>query len=138
ERLIARRDGISVRVVRRCGLGTCAGCVPLFFFFQAEAGIRDWSVTGVQTCALPIFNALLEMALPIARQQRSVTGEGRADSDADSFHLSAIGISRAGEAWQARTSGAPQLGARSSTPSAKQLKRDGGGKTIRATTKNGF
>src|SRR5258706_9360720 len=25
------------------------------FFFQAEDGIRDWSVTGVQTCALPIF-----------------------------------------------------------------------------------
>src|SRR5437016_10743563 len=25
------------------------------FFFQAEDGIRDWSVTGVQTCALPIL-----------------------------------------------------------------------------------
>src|SRR5437016_13585068 len=25
-----------------------------FFFFQAEDGIRVWSVTGVQTCALPI------------------------------------------------------------------------------------
>ena len=25
-----------------------------FFFFQAEDGIRDTSVTGVQTCALPI------------------------------------------------------------------------------------
>src|SRR5262244_4046940 len=29
----------------------------LFFFFQAEDGIRDWSVTGVQTCALPISGA---------------------------------------------------------------------------------
>src|SRR5258706_565533 len=28
--------------------------IILFFFFQAEDGIRDWSVTGVQTCALPI------------------------------------------------------------------------------------
>src|SRR5260370_18762249 len=28
----------------------------LFFFFQAEDGIRDSSVTGVQTCALPIFH----------------------------------------------------------------------------------
>src|SRR5262249_59344460 len=28
--------------------------VVVFFFFQAEDGIRDWSVTGVQTCALPI------------------------------------------------------------------------------------
>src|SRR5258706_9441888 len=38
-----------------------------FFFFQAEDGIRDWSVTGVQTCALPILScetdwlAMLEM-----------------------------------------------------------------------------
>src|SRR2546429_7311798 len=29
----------------------------LFFFFQAEDGIRDVAVTGVQTCALPIFGA---------------------------------------------------------------------------------
>src|SRR5437016_11234987 len=29
-------------------------CFVVFFFFQAEDGIRDWSVTGVQTCALPI------------------------------------------------------------------------------------
>src|SRR2546425_12768603 len=28
----------------------------LFFFFQAEDGIRDKLVTGVQTCALPIFH----------------------------------------------------------------------------------
>src|SRR5687768_17824712 len=28
-------------------------CIP-FFFFQAEDGIRDVAVTGVQTCALPI------------------------------------------------------------------------------------
>src|SRR5256885_7359597 len=27
----------------------------LFFFFQAEDGIRDYKVTGVQTCALPIY-----------------------------------------------------------------------------------
>src|SRR5438309_109008 len=28
----------------------------LFFFFQAEDGIRDGTVTGVQTCALPILS----------------------------------------------------------------------------------
>src|SRR5207237_6543034 len=32
----------------------CRVCV-FFFFFQAEDGIRDSSVTGVQTCALPIL-----------------------------------------------------------------------------------
>src|SRR5260370_27311144 len=31
------------------------GCVKFAFFFQAEDGIRDSSVTGVQTCALPIW-----------------------------------------------------------------------------------
>src|SRR5256885_9128411 len=29
-------------------------CLRVFFFFQAEDGIRDYKVTGVQTCALPI------------------------------------------------------------------------------------
>src|SRR5690606_39968355 len=28
-----------------------------FFFFQAEDGIRDFHVTGVQTCALPIWSS---------------------------------------------------------------------------------
>src|SRR2546422_6028801 len=38
----------------------CSGCYDqlhaclFFFFFQAEDGIRDVAVTGVQTCALPI------------------------------------------------------------------------------------
>src|SRR5258707_10811403 len=30
-------------------------CFCFFFFFQAEDGIRDIGVTGVQTCALPIY-----------------------------------------------------------------------------------
>src|SRR2546426_8677085 len=34
------------------------------FFFQAEDGIRDYKVTGVQTCALPIFLAELKPASP--------------------------------------------------------------------------
>src|SRR2546430_5299911 len=32
--------------------------IILFFFFQAEDGIRDLTVTGVQTCALPIFDSI--------------------------------------------------------------------------------
>src|SRR5690606_39515135 len=30
--------------------------IHFIFFFQAEDGIRDFHVTGVQTCALPIFS----------------------------------------------------------------------------------
>src|SRR6266853_3485699 len=36
--------------------------IPLFFF-QAEAGIRDLTVTGVQTCALPICSAVIPTRL---------------------------------------------------------------------------
>src|SRR5207248_8412267 len=32
-----------------------------FFFFQAEDGIRDRTVTGVQTCALPILGAITNL-----------------------------------------------------------------------------
>src|SRR5690625_3328451 len=35
-------------------------CIFLFFFFQAEDGIRDGHVTGVQTCALPIAEKVEE------------------------------------------------------------------------------
>src|SRR5688500_20339426 len=36
----------------------------MFFFFQAEDGIRDYKVTGVQTCALPISHAVRLRAIP--------------------------------------------------------------------------
>src|SRR5207249_6841001 len=38
-------------VMRRCARWSFS---PISFFFQAEDGIRDRNVTGVQTCALPI------------------------------------------------------------------------------------
>src|SRR5256885_10802782 len=41
-----------------------------FFFFQAEDGIRDYKVTGVQTCALPIFDKLF------VSRYRETFGEG--------------------------------------------------------------
>src|SRR5688500_20178327 len=43
------------------------------FFFQAEDGIRDYKVTGVQTCALPIL---------IRRLQRTWAGVGTIQSHA--------------------------------------------------------
>src|SRR5256885_6826170 len=43
----------------RRGKGDCCSYAYLVwcFFFQAEDGIRDYKVTGVQTCALPILTA---------------------------------------------------------------------------------
>src|SRR5258707_10459585 len=44
----------------------------MYFFFQAEDGIRDIGVTGVQTCALPIFifkGEVHEMKTLVARSR---------------------------------------------------------------------
>src|SRR5260221_9975899 len=40
-----------------CVSSTYSVVIFLFFFFQAEDGIRDHCVTGVQTCALPISSS---------------------------------------------------------------------------------
>src|SRR5690606_40075850 len=51
-----------------------------FFFFQAEDGIRDFHVTGVQTCALPILVAAARGLIsnrpwtPLARQMALAGG----------------------------------------------------------------
>src|SRR5207245_4099807 len=50
-----------------------------FFFFQAEDGIRDATVTGVQTCALPIF-----------LYQRSAHHGGRPESLGFPFRAAAV------------------------------------------------
>src|SRR5207253_3773658 len=60
------------------------------FFFQAEDGIRDGHVTGVQTCALPIlvlssrvllpcaFTGLEDSTMRIATLRQAITGTRRA------------------------------------------------------------
>src|SRR5256886_12488348 len=66
--------------------GFSALCFRYVFFFQAEDGIRDLTVTGVQTCALPIY---LSALLPSFR---------KADSDGllETLHLAALAtLSRA-------------------------------------------
>src|SRR5207245_4726010 len=47
---------IGVTILSLTVVVVCSGGA-LFFFFQAEDGIRDATVTGVQTCALPISSA---------------------------------------------------------------------------------
>src|SRR5438034_10884340 len=52
------------------------------FFFQAEDGIRDHCVTGVQTCALPISSGSTEAsrkAIVIARAGFTPEGSGRSE-----------------------------------------------------------
>src|SRR5690606_39541500 len=60
-----------------------------FFFFQAEDGIRDFHVTGVQTCALPILFTLLVLAfylvgaLELYRYRQATLGLERALASLD-------------------------------------------------------
>src|SRR5256885_4832696 len=82
----------------RFPLGGVGDVVHLvFFFFQAEDGIRDYKVTGVQTCALPIYSTagrdhLIRLALhgsdqtllpplPLARRGPSDAGWGSVPGD---------------------------------------------------------
>src|SRR5690606_40557603 len=54
----------------------------VFFFFQAEDGIRDFHVTGVQTCALPILGVKVDSAAQLDTLLESVAAplSGFADS----------------------------------------------------------
>src|SRR2546429_4571499 len=58
-----------------------------FFFFQAEDGIRDVAVTGVQTCALPIFrvNPWLRL-LPLLHEDAAGLLRRAADRQAINFY----------------------------------------------------
>src|SRR5690349_24152516 len=47
------------------------------FFFQAEDGIRDLYVTGVQTCALPICHRCTARVMAVIDQGRRVAGGRR-------------------------------------------------------------
>src|SRR3712207_7824551 len=50
-------------------------CFCFFFFFQAEDGIRDIGVTGVQTCALPICQELRRLTIGASLDEYCVVGE---------------------------------------------------------------
>src|SRR5256884_3987198 len=51
----------------------CRMDCDFFFFFQAEDGIRDVAVTGVQTCALPIscWEEIANTCLPLPKAKRT-------------------------------------------------------------------
>src|SRR3989454_1358412 len=74
--------------------------MTVFFFFQAEDGIRDYKVTGVQTCALPIFTSSLGSC---ARARASRT---RWYSPPESVHSQRSAKSNASHATSARSTAA--------------------------------
>src|SRR5690606_40989454 len=101
--------------------------IVLFFFFQAEDGIRDFHVTGVQTCALPILRPDRRQALAMrwlssysrARGEKTMVerlaaelmeasqGRGNAVKKRDDTHKMRSEERRVGKEW--RAGGAPDL-----------------------------
>src|SRR5256886_9568160 len=75
------RLGGSLLALVSCGT---SGSFRVFFFFQAEDGIRYLTVTGVQTCALPILlagrdqQAALRGLVAVRREQRGAARAERA------------------------------------------------------------
>ena len=67
--LLGRIDQKSIAL--HIDLVVLDGGICALFFFQAEDGIRDADVTGVQTCALPIFPPKI-----ITDAERQVVEEG--------------------------------------------------------------
>src|SRR5215204_7403663 len=67
-RWTSRTRNTSAATSRLCS--TCSTTYWSSFFFQAEDGIRDHCVTGVQTCALPICHRRCFDRLTRNRQER--------------------------------------------------------------------
>src|SRR6266581_6975897 len=62
----------------------CGGLWELLFFFQAEDGIRDGRVTGVQTCALPISGwvlSVLRHGMPVLENVVDLAPEAKSTAE---------------------------------------------------------
>src|SRR5262249_59813931 len=100
----------------------CCWSVFSFFFFQAEDGIRDWSVTGVQTCALPIC-------------VRVVGGNGGLDNPCTANAQTAVATDNANTGRRNRSIGS--IGARSEERRVGEEGREGGGAGDRSRKRRG-
>src|SRR3712207_9091331 len=86
------------------------------FFFQAEDGIRDIGVTGVQTCALPIW--------------RPVKGGELADWTQGEPRLVVVRCDRCGLRWYLRREHCPRCGSRERKSGGEGKSVDLGGRRI--------
>src|SRR6267143_5058151 len=100
-----------------------------FFFFQAEDGIRDGTVTGVQTCALPISAAplppdtakVVRQKLDAARARRLRIAQAEQDPDPDTAAISVDAQTCAADAHRSWAAQFPEAAAATDTGRAMQL-----------------
>src|SRR2546425_2852331 len=89
--------------------------MPPFFFFQAEDGIRDKLVTGVQTCALPIYHPTAISPFPGAAtgaggeiRDEGATGRGaKPKAGLVGYSVSHLRIPGAVQPWEQKDPGKP-------------------------------
>src|SRR5206468_6058498 len=86
--------------------------IRCYFFFQAEDGIRDLIVTGVQTCALPIFSIAyiaaargLLVRQPAQAEDEEGAGGDVGDADELGGHRAGAGAGRGGRRSEERRVG---------------------------------
>src|SRR3712207_6875828 len=102
-----------------------------FFFFQAEDGIRDIGVTGVQTCALPIYGAAERP--PVHAREPLPTGRARSGA-ASGRAADPRPVHQATPRPRRRTAVTPRRGDRESVGEGKRV--DVGGRRIIKKKKN--
>src|SRR2546430_3090355 len=107
---VSRTAALAVMVgmpLNRCAnakfvCGVHGRVFKFFFFFQAEDGIRDLTVTGVQTCALPIYRPLAAAAPPArgdrTRRELPPLAGGAAAASGRSARPNGVAAQRAAEA----------------------------------------
>src|SRR5205807_7115917 len=84
-----------------------------FFFFQAEDGIRDYKVTGVQTCALPISGLCTNQPTPGSAHRQRVPSGGIAQR-----HAAGVWLARSRSDRVARAESGDARGSVAAVPGA--------------------
>src|SRR5207253_8274861 len=100
------------------------GMLYLFFFFQAEDGIRVGHVTGVQTCALPICRETLSWVIPRLSESPRIAFHGSKDAAIYCFRH----CEKWSKQWAARCAlllNSPKIG-RASCREGEKLRGGGG------------
>src|SRR5437773_2858080 len=101
------------------------------FFFQAEDGIRDRDVTGVKTCALPIFRELPELGVHVEIHRGGLEAFGieRVDDDSSRIERGAdVAVGQDHRPWMlAGLTHATQIGRASCRERAWGTGGEGGG-----------
>src|SRR5207244_9625202 len=106
------------------------------FFFQAEDGIRDDLVTGVQTCALPIYSGALPSDLVAVQGIGGLGHLGIQFAKKFGYRVAAVGRGP-GNAALAKKLGAEVYIDSAATDPAAELQKLGGASVILATAPSG-